>query len=320
MARGTHADIVIKTVQSSSAAAESRLAASWHRSVFKHGLDPTETRMVDRLDASALHHRTAALDRLMVIAAPRIDQLFKLVGNSGCCVLLTDAEGVVLDQRCTEADAPVFRRWGLWSGANWSEAAEGANGIGTCLVEGREVIIHRGDHFLSRNTAMSCMDAPIYGPNGQILAALDVSSCRADQTEAYSRLIAAMVSQTARQIEMAHFRASYPAARIIVAPGERAEEGVLLAVDEDDLVIGATRAARRAFDLGSEPVIKPQPASDILGRAEGLSGFDRAERTAVVRALARAGGNVSAAARALGIGRATLYRRMKRLGLSENAG
>ncbi len=99
MARGTHADIVIKTVQSSSAAAEPRLAASWHRSVFKHGLDPTETRVIDRLDASELYHRAAALERLMVIATPRIEQLFKLVGNSGCSVLLTDADGFVLDHQ-----------------------------------------------------------------------------------------------------------------------------------------------------------------------------------------------------------------------------
>ncbi len=318
MKRNTHADTVIRAVQSPSAAAESRLAASWHRSVFKHGLDPTEERVVDRVDASELHHRSVALDRLMMIAAPRIDQLFRLVGNSGCCVLLSDSDGVVLDQRCSDADASIFRRWGLWSGANWSEAAEGTNGIGTCLIEGREVTIHRGEHFLSRNIAMSCMDAPIYGPNGQILAALDVSSCRADQTEAFSRLIAATVSQTARQIEIDHFKASYPAARIIMASGERAEDGVLLAVDEDDLVIGATRAARRAFGLGSEPVIKPQPASDILGRSDRLNSLDRAERAAVNRALARVGGNVSAAARALGIGRATMYRRMKQLGLNEN--
>ncbi|HHY02853.1 MAG TPA: helix-turn-helix domain-containing protein, partial [Paracoccus sp.] len=36
---------------------------------------------------------------------------------------------------------------------------------------------------------------------------------------------------------------------------------------------------------------------------------------AVVRALTRSGGNVTAAARALGVGRATLYRRMRRLGI-----
>ena len=40
-----------------------------------------------------------------------------------------------------------------------------------------------------------------------------------------------------------------------------------------------------------------------------------AERGAVRRALARTGGNVSAAARALGVSRATLHRKLHRLGL-----
>ena len=91
---------------------------------------------------------------------------------------------------------------------------------------------------------------------------------------------------------------------------------VLLAVDKDDLAIGATRAARRALGLEREGTIRPRPAADLLGREDELTGFDKAERAAVVRALARAEGNVSAAARALGIGRATMYRRMSRLGLA----
>ncbi|MBC7141142.1 MAG: sigma-54-dependent Fis family transcriptional regulator [Rhodobacteraceae bacterium] len=317
MTRIRHADTVLESVQSSSAAATSRLAASWRRSAVKHGLDPTHSAAPERLDAGTLRHRRAALDPFLVVATPRMEQLFGLVGQSGCSVLLTDADGVVLDQRCSDGDAETFQRWGLWSGAVWSEEAEGTNGIGTCLAENRQVVIHRDEHFLSRNTGMSCMDAPIYGPDGRIVAALDVSSARADQTEAFTRLIAAMVAQTARAIEADHFRASFPKARIVVPGGERPDEAMLLAVDEDDLVIGATRAARRVFGLGPTGAIRPCPASDILGRQDGLSGFERAERTAVIRALARAGGNVSAAARGLGVGRATLYRRMKRLGIGE---
>jgi transcriptional regulator of acetoin/glycerol metabolism len=93
-----------------------------------------------------------------------------------------------------------------------------------------------------------------------------------------------------------------------------------LAVDGDDIVVGATRAARKAFGLGQAAAIRPVPASDIFGREDGPRGFEKAERAAVIRALARADGNVSGAARALGIGRATLYRRMKRLGLNESTG
>jgi transcriptional regulator of acetoin/glycerol metabolism len=240
-----------------------------------------------------------------------------MVGNTGCCVLLTDNDGVVLDQRSKDSDVEIFNQWGLWSGADWSESSEGTNGVGTCIAEERPVTIHRDEHFFTRNTGMSCMDAPIFGPDGELIGALDVSSCRADQTEAYTRLISTVVAQTAKQIEADAFRVAFPKARIIAALDERGDGAVLLAVDQDDLIIGATRAARRVYQLGQGSVLAPMPASDILGRDSDMSALERAERAALKRAIARSGGNVSAAARELGIGRATLYRRMNRLGLGE---
>jgi len=283
----------------------------------RHGLDPAETRPGERLDEIELGHRRGALEQFLRIAEPKIDQLFGLVGASGCGVALTDANGLILNQRCAAADAAVFRGWGLWAGADWSEAAEGTNGIGTCLTERRQVTIHRDEHFFLRNIGMSCMDAPIFGPDGGLIGALDVSSARADQTEGFNRLIAATVAQTARAIEAEVFRAHFPKARIVVAEAEDSDASLLLAIDSHDIVIGATRAARRAFGLEASGDLKPRPASDLFGREDGPTGFEKAERAAVLRALARAEGNVSKAARALGIGRATLYRRMKRLGIGE---
>ncbi|POF34742.1 GAF domain-containing protein [Roseibium marinum] len=267
------------------------------------------------MEDSLLHQRRTQAGDFLQIATPKLDQLFGLVGQSGCTVLLTDADGVVLDQRCTDADRNTFRDWGLYQGTNWSEATVGTNGIGTCLAEERNVIIHQGEHFLARNVGMSCMDAPIYGPEGRLAGALDVSSARSDQTEAFNRLIGAMVAQTARQIEIDTFRAAFPEARIIVADQATSDAAVLLAVDQDDIVLGATRAARKVFGLGARGPVTPLPASDLLGQEDGPTGFEKAERAAVVRALARAKGNVSEAARDLGIGRATLYRRLKRLGI-----
>jgi transcriptional regulator of acetoin/glycerol metabolism len=62
------------------------------------------------------------------------------------------------------------------------------------------------------------------------------------------------------------------------------------------------------------------PASDLFRDGEGPAGLDKAERAAIVRALASADGNVSEAARGLGVGRATLYRRMSRLGIGGKPG
>ncbi len=309
-----HADYV--AAQSRSSSATSALAASWRRSLLKHGLDPAGADRVERLSDHDLAQRRAGMDQFLRVAGPQLDQLYTLLDLSGCNVLLTDAQGVVLDQRVSDSDAAQFREWGLCQGADWSESAQGTNGIGTCLAEGRQVTIHRDEHFRTRNTGMSCMDAPIWGPDGRLLAALDVSSARADQTERYNRLISAQVAQTARAIEAVFFRASFPDARIVVASDGAPDAAMLLAVDKDDLAIGATRAARRLLGLEREGAFRPRPAADLLGRNDDLTGFDKAERAAVIRALSRAEGNVSAAARALGIGRATMYRRMARLGLT----
>ena len=313
-----HVERVVETANHPSAAARSRLVASWRRSLQHHGLNPGERDEVQRVSEGALTERRDRSEAMIRVAAPKLDALFQLVGSSGCGVLLTDAEGVVLDMRTSASDFGVFQSWGLAPGSDWSEASEGTNGIGTCIAENRQVIIHRDEHFHARNTGMSCMDAPIYGPEGELIGALDVSSARADQTESFNQLIAAMVAQTAQQIEVENFRAAFPDARIVVANSSAGEAAVLLAVDQDDIVRGATRGARKAFRLNATGPISALPASDLFGRDDGPTGFEKAERAAVNRALSRSGGNVSEAARALGIGRATLYRRMKRLGIGEN--
>lgn len=288
--------------------------------MVKYGLDPALAAGRPRLDAGSIAQRSARIGDLLAVAAPRLDQLYQLVCPTGCSVLLTDASGIVLDQRIGEGDRATFQDWGLWSGHDWSEAAEGTNGIGTCLVEGRQVTIHRDEHFFSRNTGMTCMDAPIWGPDGRVIAALDVSNARQDHSEKLNALISAQVAQTARMIEAAYFRASFPQARIIISEGETPEQSLLIAVDRHDLMIGANRAARRAYGLEKEGALRPRPASDLLGREDEQTGFEQAERGIVMGALARANGNVSAAARALGVGRATLYRRMSRLGIGDKPG
>ncbi|MEO1961474.1 MAG: sigma-54-dependent Fis family transcriptional regulator, partial [Paracoccus sp. (in: a-proteobacteria)] len=139
MAHRSHADLVAE--QSQSKSATSALAASWRRSLLKHGLDPGDARGPERLSLAELSARRQAMEHFLKVAAPQLDQLYNLVCLSGCNVLLTDAAGVVLDQRVSDGDAAQFRDWGLWQGMDWSEAAEGTNGIGTCLAEARQVTI-----------------------------------------------------------------------------------------------------------------------------------------------------------------------------------
>jgi transcriptional regulator of acetoin/glycerol metabolism len=308
-----HADRVHALLQDSSAAVRSAVAASWLRSVRDYGLDPEHSRPPQCLDDARLREARERLAPLLRAAQPTLDRLLDAVGDSGCCILLTDRDGVPLERRGMASDDETFRSCGLWTGMVWSEASEGTNGVGTCLAEGRALTIHRDQHFYTRNIGLSCTVAPLYDHQGRLAGCLDVSTGRRDADRGVVALIAAAVGDAARRIEAAHFRAAFSGARILLDPNG-GEAGALMAVDRDDLMIGATRAARRLYGITDDRLAAGLPASSIFG-GEVNEGLADAERGAVQRALVRAGGNVSGAARILGVSRATLHRKIKRLGL-----
>lgn len=310
-----HADRIQAAI-ASNGAAKSALVASWRRSSSLHGLDPAERKAPDRLTDFELRRARQQVAPLVQAAQPSLDRLYLAVGGVGCCVLLADRLGVPIERRGAPGDDATFSSWGLWPGAVWSEESEGTNGIGTCLIEQRAMTIHRDQHFYTRNTLLSCTTAPIFDHEGHLMAALDVSSCRADLTEGFVNLIAVAVNDAASRIEAEYFRLAYPQARILIVPIADKGARALIAVDADDLVIGATRAARQALGISQACLRKSLPAADLLGTSGKESeNLAAAERGVLQRALARAEGNVTAAAGALGMSRATLYRRLRRLDL-----
>ncbi len=306
----------VQAALSSHSGAASALVASWRRSSNAHHLDPGGQRPPVRLTDAELSQARQAIEPLLRTAQSTLDRLFLAVGGAGCCVLLADRNGIPVDRRGYGADDKTFESWGLWQGSVWSEQSEGTNGIGTCIVEQRTLTIHRDEHFFARNTLLSCTTAPIFDHEGNLAAALDVSSCRADLIEGFVNLVSMAVSDAARRIEADHFRMSFPHARIILAPVSDGHSGVLLAVDADDIIVGASRSARQKLGITQATIDRATPVGrfvDMGSRARDALAL--AERGVLQRALADANGNVSSAAKALGISRSTLHRKLKRTGL-----
>ncbi|MQX22405.1 GAF domain-containing protein [Sinorhizobium meliloti] len=312
-----HSERVYRIAHQSSAAVTSPVAASWRRCMTLHGLAPEDARSPWRLSEIEFRQARESSGALIAEAAGELDRLFATVGKAGCCLLLTDGKGVALERRGAGGDDADFRGIGLWSGTVWSEASVGTNGIGTAIADERPVLIQRDQHFLSRNIGLSCATAPIRDESGKLAAAIDISTCRDDASEATLSILSQAVRDAAARIEANLFRRAFVGARIVLVPVDRAGPA-LLAVDRDDLVLGATRAARLWLGLDDERIAAGVPASDLL--QEDLPGeggeLPDAERAALRRALSRAKGNVSMAADLLGISRATLYRKMKRLALN----
>ncbi|WP_454647286.1 GAF domain-containing protein [Bradyrhizobium liaoningense] len=306
----------VEAAITSGQAARSALVASWRRSSRLHHLDPGGRTAPIRLTEAELQRARERVAPLLAAAQGAMDRLYQAVGAAGCCVLLADGDGVPVDRRGTVADDATFQSWGLWTGALWSEEHEGTNGIGTCIVEQRPLTIDRDQHFFARNTLLSCTAVPIHDHEAALVGVLDVSSCRADRTDAFASLIALATGEAAKRIEADLFRKAFANARIVLTQAADGSCSGLVAVDADDLVIGATRSARVALGIAPGRALQPVPAADLLGGDTARDHLAGGQRAVLQRALLRAGGNVSAAAKALGVSRATLHRKLKRFELN----
>ncbi|AYG62590.1 helix-turn-helix domain-containing protein [Rhizobium jaguaris] len=310
-----HADQVYESAQS--AAASSPVVASWRRCMTMHRLVPEDKRLPFRLTEQEFKAARERSGRLVTEAAEELDRLFLTVGRAGCCLLLTDREGIALERRGTSGDDKDFRDLGLWTSSVWTEASIGTNGIGTALADERAVAIIRDQHFFSSNIDLSCTTAPIRDHRGQLAGALDISTRREDMTEVTLAILSQTVREAAMRIELNLFRSAFAGARFVMVPTDSGSTAAFLAVDRNDIVLGATRAARHALKLDDRRIAAGIPASDAL--RENQQAADRelleVERAALLRALLRAGGNVTLAAATLGMNRATLHRKMKKFDL-----
>ncbi len=323
MGSATNHAVHVESTLEANGAAKHAIAASWRRSKLLHQLHPDHNHPPERMSSRELKEAQEQLGSLISTAESSLDRLYLAVGNVGCCVVLADANGVAVDRRGATADDKTFREWGLWTGSFWSEDSEGTNGIGTCIVEKRALTIHKEQHFHSKNTSLSCSAAPIFDHEGKLIAAIDVSSSRADLTAEFARVISMSVVDAARHIESEHFRQTFSDADIILTSPAQGQTGLanelsasLLAVNQDGIVVGATRGARRIYGLSDHALKTPLLLSDLYGKeVNHAKEYELAERRVILQALAHTNGNVSAAATAMGISRATLHRKIKFLGL-----
>jgi transcriptional regulator of acetoin/glycerol metabolism/AraC-like DNA-binding protein len=221
------------------------VSISWRRSAHQYSVDPESSEAPRILTSQELKEVREPLDRLILNAQEEIDRLYKVVREAGYTILFCDTAGVAVDHRGDDGDAIRFKYWGTWLGGVWAEAIEGTNGIGTCIAEERPVTVHRGQHYRSRHTNLSCSGAPIFDVDGKLLAVLDVSAIDPERSERAHALTGALTVASARAIEERFFREQFRREWIVaVAPTEESGAGVLLAVDGDQRIVGANRTAR----------------------------------------------------------------------------
>ena len=138
------------------------LTASWHRCMKEYGLQPDLPRATHSVARGALTDALEANHRLLRIARVEMNSFYAQIGNSRNTLVLTDTNGLVLEQLCDPLQEREFAGQGLAPGFLWNEQTAGTNGPGTCLHEGRPITVYREDHFFEEFANLSCSAAPIW--------------------------------------------------------------------------------------------------------------------------------------------------------------
>ncbi|MDR6579793.1 sigma-54-dependent Fis family transcriptional regulator [Pseudomonas fluorescens] len=200
-----HAQQVLTVAQGRDPSSDPSIARSWLRCLEDYHLDPAQTIAPTVLEHGRLLESRERLQQVLHIAGSEMNSLHQQLSGAGHAVLLTDARGVILNCVTASSERKIFERAGLWLGADWSEACEGTNGIGTCLVERQSLTIHRDEHFRGRHTGLTCSASPVFDPHGELLAVLDVSSAREAVSRQSQFHTMALVNLSAKMIESCYF-------------------------------------------------------------------------------------------------------------------
>lgn len=242
---------------------EAPLLRSWQR-CRDAGMREHERVSFELVSRSLLSTLDDEHGTLVQAARPETERLAQALRGTGSTVLMFNARGVVIDRLCHEAATPAILLHATRKGVNLSERCVGTNAPAIALAEGLPYLVGRDAHFFDNVRPFFCVAAPIDGPDGRRLGALDIT--------AYDRVpgfdVFSLVMDAAAAIEnslfvpgpdrlLVHF---HPRQELLATPMEG-----LLQVDAGGLVTGANRQAARLLCT---------PRAALLGMAFGAL-FDR---------------------------------------------
>ncbi|GAA4564101.1 helix-turn-helix domain-containing protein [Planotetraspora kaengkrachanensis] len=234
------------------------IVESWHRSCLSGvSYDDLNPPYFEDLDTEG---------RLVLAAKPVLDRLEQTLLDAPASLILTDAQGRLLDRR---VDHGSFRRHldSLWLAPGFSFAEEhvGTNGIGTARETRQITFVGGSEHFAAPLHAMACATAPITDPLTGRLAGLVDITCRSPGD---GPVMSAVVCGAAGDIERRLLELGSERERILLKEFMAAERhgGQAIVAVADDL----TMANRRAVDLlePSDHAILRDMVADLL-RAGG---------------------------------------------------
>ncbi|PIQ53230.1 MAG: histidine kinase [Comamonadaceae bacterium CG12_big_fil_rev_8_21_14_0_65_59_15] len=326
---------------------------SWQRCLAL-GLEPGQPVQFDIVTPHQRAQTQEANQRLLQSASKIMQGLGKAISNTGYFAILTNAQGIVLDTSGPIDQGDLRASLITRIGTDLSERAIGTSAIGTALAELQPVWLHRGEHFFLDNTHYTCAGAPLFDPHGQCMGMLDLTGVDVPERTELKHLVMQSAAQieNAQVLATPHqlmLRLNWPGHGLgstadallgldddgfVSGANSVARQivpGVATGVHANDLfglpfqaLFDAARRSDTTLDVALRNGLRlralatrhSHPTTSLRagsGVPEGVP-MRQMQASMIRQAMEQTGGNVAEAAQALGISRATLYRKLGRKG------
>jgi transcriptional regulator of acetoin/glycerol metabolism len=230
-------------------AIDERLARSWQRSVASGLLPMGRFSDMGPGTGGELRQQLASHHDLLAHSRPVMEFLFEQVRHSQSIVILADDSGTLMHTLGDTHFLGKAERVALSQGVSWNEQHRGTNAIGTALAEISGIEIHGAEHFLERNSFLTCAAAPILSSTGTLMGLLDISG---DHRSGHPHTLG-LVNAAARMIENRLMAAGCN--RQLLLHLHPQSEGLgsvaegLLVLSDEGWIVGANRAAMALLRL-----------------------------------------------------------------------
>jgi transcriptional regulator of acetoin/glycerol metabolism len=272
------------------------VADSWQR-CRDANLDPRGRPRHSVTAFADVKRRREANAAMRLLALAEMQLLYSQIAGSNFMIALGDAEGIVLDTISDQQFADSEAGRSIIPGSMWNESERGTNALGLAGMAGKPVAIYGREHYFACHGHLSCMAAPIFNSDGEILGLLD-ASCAHEARQEHTH---ALVRMAAAQIENGLIYQDYSKS-FVFAFHPRAEyldtlSAGLISVSLEGEVLSINRPAKAL--LAGLPATPGHPF-DSLFEAGFITAMDGLMNDGVIRIRDRAGSGIFMVCRQIG--------------------
>lgn len=146
--------------------------SSKERCQAHHHLSPGTSRPVLRLQRAEVDERRERFLETIGGFGPELDKASVVPDKGRYCLVISDADGIVVEAYLPDGHQSDFSRHGITMGGVWNEHVAGTNGIDMALRSNRVLTVKGQDHFYRCFQGFACSSAPLHDAESNLLGTI----------------------------------------------------------------------------------------------------------------------------------------------------